>query len=608
VDSSVQYTLFVIIAPLAAIVLVGVTLYARNYRPSPQTQTISWLALSVSGWLIFNTLELIASSESMTVLWGKTTYFFIVLTPLLWLIFAMHYTERQEWLAPFSIAMLSVIPAITILLVWTNELHHLLWESYNFTQVGDWLYFGIRRGPWFWINAIYLYILVLIGAALILRRYIHSFRLYRRQSFLMVIGALTPILFNMIYNFSLIPGLQKDYTSLSFAFASVAFMVSMLNYRLFDLRPVAREAVIDSMIDAMLAIDLNGYIIDFNPIAEQLYNLPTENAIGQPAKKMLSAWPEIVEQLVEPKLRQLTIESNIKGVTRYYDLRISPLYDRRNQLSGQLVVLRDITHRIEIETALRRYTKELEKRNEELDAFAHTVAHDLKSPLNALIGYGYLLQHRADQLSEEDTKEFLDSIVISGRKMTNIIDELLLLANVRKVGDVTMTPLDMAMLSAGALDRLSTQLAQKKAEVVLPESWHQALGHAPWIEQVWFNYITNALKYGGEPPLIELGNDEPQPGSNGRSLVRFWVRDNGPGIPDEDLEHLFTPFTRLERTRAEGHGLGLSIVRSIIEKQGGEVGVESTQGGGGSLFWFSLPAVLSEDENEKLRLALEESD
>jgi two-component system, sensor histidine kinase and response regulator len=105
------------------------------------------------------------------------------------------------------------------------------------------------------------------------------------------------------------------------------------------------------------------------------------------------------------------------------------------------------------------------------------------------------------------------------------------------------------------------------------------------VAEVWANYLSNAIKYGGDPPRAELGADLP---ADGR--VRFWVRDNGPGLSPEDQARLFAPFERLHQVRAQGHGLGLSIVRRIVEKLGGEVGVESAVGQG-STFWFTLPAL-----------------
>jgi signal transduction histidine kinase len=123
-----------------------------------------------------------------------------------------------------------------------------------------------------------------------------------------------------------------------------------------------------------------------------------------------------------------------------------------------------------------------------------------------------------------------------------------------------------------------------QAVVKLPPEWPPVSGYAPWVEEVWVNYLSNALKYGGRPPRIELGA-QPQPDG----MVRFWIHDNGSGLTPADQARLFAPFTRLNRARGIGHGLGLSIVRRIVEKLGGQVGVES-QPGQGSTFFFTLPA------------------
>ena len=170
----------------------------------------------------------------------------------------------------------------------------------------------------------------------------------------------------------------------------------------------------------------------------------------------------------------------------------------------------------------------------------------------------------------------------SARKSLNIIDELLLLASVRQE-DVARGPVDMARVLKQAQDRLEWVIKQSKGEIVLPDQWPVALGYAPWIEEVWVNYLSNGLKYGGEPPRLQLGADVLDDGA-----IRYWIKDNGPGIPPEKVDLLFSEFTRLERIRAEGHGLGLSIVRRIVAKLSGSIGVESHIGQG-SLFYFTLP-------------------
>jgi signal transduction histidine kinase len=233
---------------------------------------------------------------------------------------------------------------------------------------------------------------------------------------------------------------------------------------------------------------------------------------------------------------------------------------------------------------LRRRTHQLERQNEELDAYAHTVAHDLKTPIARLVGFAEALADLYTKLSPAERRQYLRVIAQSGRSVLTIIDELLLLAGVRRAQKVDIGPLEMIQVVQAAQNRLADAIKETQAELITPLSWPPAVGYGPWLEEVWVNYISNALKYGGQPPQVELGADTLRSGQ-----VRFWVRDNGPGLKPEEQARLFTPFTRLDETQARGHGLGLSIVRRIVERLEGQVGVES-QGipGQGCTFWFTL--------------------
>ncbi len=219
----------------------------------------------------------------------------------------------------------------------------------------------------------------------------------------------------------------------------------------------------------------------------------------------------------------------------------------------------------------------------ELEAFAHTVAHDLKNPLNNVIGYATVLVQGNMEKSPERAKNHLQVILNNSQKMNNIINELLLLASVRKQDQVPCGPLDMAAIVAEAQERLRLMIEQSGAHITVPSTWPVAAGYPAWVEEVWVNYLSNAIKYGGVPPQVDLGAAAED------GMVRFWVRDNGPGLSPEEQARLFSQFTRLAEARAEGHGLGLSIVRRIVEKLGGTVGVQSTVGEG-STFSFTLPA------------------
>jgi two-component system sensor histidine kinase/response regulator len=227
--------------------------------------------------------------------------------------------------------------------------------------------------------------------------------------------------------------------------------------------------------------------------------------------------------------------------------------------------------------------EDLRASNDELNAFAHTVAHDLKNPLASTLLSIDLLERFIELEIQEKALKTVANIREGGYKLTNIIDELLLLASVRKE-TVEREILNMGDIVRQAVARLEMMVVKYEAHISLMEEWPMAVGYAPWIEEVWVNYISNSIKYGGTPARVECGTQIQEDG-----MVRFWVKDNGDGIPDDMVSTLFTEFTRLKYTRAKGYGLGLSIVKRIIDKLDGEVGVESTIGSG-SIFYFTLPA------------------
>jgi len=220
---------------------------------------------------------------------------------------------------------------------------------------------------------------------------------------------------------------------------------------------------------------------------------------------------------------------------------------------------------------------------DELDAFAHTVAHDLKNPLCVLAGRLSILQEMIGNTDTAILRQQASAASLAAGRLNHILDELLILAGVRHQ-TVVPTTIDTASIITEALDRLKDTLEEYHASIVQLERWPVVLGYAPWITQVWVNYISNAAKYGGRNPTITLGAERSPDGN----YARFFVQDAGPGIDEAEQRKLFQPFTRLANVRAGGHGLGLSIVRRIIEKLGGRIGVESAPGAG-ARFWFELP-------------------
>ncbi|WP_069471013.1 sensor histidine kinase [Candidatus Marithrix sp. Canyon 246] len=279
--------------------------------------------------------------------------------------------------------------------------------------------------------------------------------------------------------------------------------------------------------------------------------------------------------------RRLKTNSNTKEIPVIF---MTALSDTLDKVKGfEIGAVDYITKPIQQEEALARINTHVTiyKLKQQLEAFSYTVAHDLKNPIHDVISMSDLLKTLYSDDLNIQGKECVEHILRSSYKMVDIINALLLLANVSTQG-VNLTSVDMKEVISSAEQRLATMIEQYNAKIFIQTDLPQIISYVPWLEEVWVNYLSNAIKYGGTPACVEIG------ASQEAETICFWIRDNGLGLDKQAMAKLFTPFTRLHQTSVEeGHGLGLSIVQRIIEKLGGEVGVES-EIGKGSRFYFTF--------------------
>jgi PAS domain S-box-containing protein len=403
-------------------------------------------------------------------------------------------------------------------------------------------------------------------------------RLYQGQALMLVLGSLIPLFSNFLFLINVNPLAPLDISPIALTLSGLFFTVGMLRFGLFNIVPVAHDLVVKNVNSGVIVVDLKGRILEINPAAAHVLNRSRDELVGQDA---LTALPEYAVQIHQFQDTWETKTELALG-QRIYELEITPLANRHGKLAGRIILLYDITER-------KQALLERDILIKELGAYAHTVAHDLKNPLSLIVGYSNLMLRKEKEALTDSAIASLQTIAKTGNKMAEIVDALLLLASVRSMEKVEMKPLDTAVLIHNAWNRL-TGSGEVAAELIMPEGWPTAVGYAPWVEQVWINYLSNAIKYGGAPPRVEVGVDMPPVSSNGiRPYLRFWVRDNGKGLSSDEAEQLFQQFARLDQhTAVQGHGLGLSIVQRIVERLGGTVGVES-EPGVGSTFYFTLP-------------------
>ena len=358
------------------------------------------------------------------------------------------------------------------------------------------------------------------------------------------------------------------------------------------------RSLFESNVDALITTDPSGIITDVNKQMEALTDCTRDELIGAPFKNYFTdparAEASIKLVLSEKKLTNYELTASTRsGRQTVVSYNATTFYDRNRTLQGVFAAARDVTERKRLDEVLQDKNAELEsakviaeKANLAKSEFLSRMSHELRSPLNAILGFAQLLASDAPPATAHQ-KGSIDQILHAGWYLLQLINEILDLAGIES-GKLSLSvePVSLGEVLAECHDMIEQQARKRGLTLTFPriDQAHFVLADRIRLKQVLVNLLSNAVKYNQTGGAVEVSRDISEAG---RTRVR--VRDTGPGLPPEKLSQLFQPFNRLgqENSVEEGTGIGLVVSKLLVELMGGQIGVESTVGAG-SVFWFEL--------------------
>jgi PAS domain S-box-containing protein len=379
-----QWTPYTMLPLVVAATLIITALYIfwrRRHRPASRTGAV--VLLACAELMVAYALEIGSANVPTKVFWNKMQYVGFAVAPTVWLVYTLQYIGRQKWLTRRILALLSIMPPITLLLVFTNEAHGLIWSRVWLDTDGLFPVLDKTYSAGFWVFLVYSYTLMLLSTFLHVQLFIRSRRLYRWQASALVFATLLPWLGNVLDVFKLSPFSSSVSTALGLILGGLTMAWTIYRLRRGDILSVSRGAIIGSMSDGVVVLDEENRIVDLNPVAQHLIGRPLSQAVGQPVEQVWPEWPGQIELPRDGSEIGKEVVLSEGDRQRTYDVCISPLVDWRGRLVSRVVVLRDITERKKAEERINASLREKE-------VLLKEIHHRVKNNLQVISSLLYL--------------------------------------------------------------------------------------------------------------------------------------------------------------------------------------------------------------------------
>ncbi len=516
-------------------------------RPAPGAALFALVAFSTSWWSLCYGLEHVSVSLSARDLWFRVAFFGEgVVSPLL-LLFALDYTGANWWRRTRYYLLLAVEPLLSVVVIWTNQWHGLFWEATEFGAAGPVMTSAREWGSWFYFHEIFTDLQVVLALALLVRAFIRSPQFFRRPAVGLAVGVSLPLALRLMWvaDASPVPGVDLTHTAL--AFTEVVIALSFFRYRLFDVVPEARDAVIESLADGVAVVDHGARLVDINPALARVLGARRSALIGREIRGVVRDVFEETGEWLDQTQAVTELRKVVNERECCYEVRVSPTMSRRGAVASRVMVFRDITDRKVAEGRVKDSLAEKE-------VLLKEIHHRVKNNLQVISS---LLKMQSRHVDDAATRELLEESQTRVKAMALIHERLYRSSDLRRIDFSTYVQELARDLTRTYGRECAARVESRVCDVHLP------LGIAIPCALIISELITNALKHaypGGRTGTISVSLT---PLSAGSYVLA--VEDDGVGLPDGfDI--------------AGSESLGLRIVSTLARQLNGDVRTVESEG------------------------------
>jgi diguanylate cyclase (GGDEF)-like protein/PAS domain S-box-containing protein len=353
-------------------------------RNAPGAFPLFLMLVTTVIWAGCNGLLLEANTPNQRLFWFDFMLIGAILgSPAFWA-FGVQFTNRGHWLTNRNIIFISAIPVISLILAWTDPYHHLFYKVVDFSAPlpnGSW---NVVGGQFMEVYLAYSYSIVLFTLWILAQAFFRASPIHRGQIATILIATLIPLTGNIIFN--LIFGGSTnavDTTPLLFTVMGCVYAYGLFSYRLFDIVPIARHTLVENMQDGVIVVDDKNRIVDANPSALRALNWKQPLPVGKNIRELMPEWFDSISNIPA----DLYIETEVQSLdlNSYFDLRVEPLLINKNNMTGRLIVFRNITRQKQIEVALRDASNRLRIQIKEIESLQEELHEQaIRDPLTGL--------------------------------------------------------------------------------------------------------------------------------------------------------------------------------------------------------------------------------